>query len=143
MHSIKDIDNLKQLLADLKEGKFEAVEFGDPDQPAGWLSGIRIKYIDTMGGTQFRICSISRGMESGGIYHYNIEGAFEQASKMHERYTRPIENKLIRELLDKKPRPDLAWFGIEKMPLPIRNMPEIPPMGEGEVTITLGEKEQG
>jgi hypothetical protein len=75
-------------------------------------------------------------MESGGIYHHDIDGAFEQASKMHERYTRPIENKLIRELLDKKPRPDLAWFGIEKMPAP-KGHKETPPLFKGEKSITL------
>lgn len=136
MHKLEEINELTNLLQQLQEGKLEAVEYGEPGNPTGWLSGIRIKFMNTMGGHQFRICQLSRGMEGGGMYYPDISGAFEQASKLLAQYTKPIENPAIRKLLDSKPRSELKWFGIEKMPAP-KGFKEFQPLFKDEQVITL------
>ena len=99
-------------LEELQQGKIYAIEYGDPKKPNGPMSGIRIKYIMTAGGEQFRLCQLSRGMEGGGIYHPDAESTLKQALVLHEHYTRPIKNPVMRKLLDSRPMPESSWFTI-------------------------------
>ena len=127
---------LPQLLLDLKEGKYEAVEFGEPHDPTGVMAGIRIKYIQTAGGMQFRICTLSRGMESGGLYEPTATSTGRIAQEMQDRYTRPHPNPQIQKFLSTKPKRELSWYGIEAMPIPLQK-PPVPPLFKDEVIIEL------
>lgn len=128
---------LLSFLEDLQQGKIYAIEYGDPKKPNGMLSGIRIKYIMTAGGEQFRLCQLSRGMEGSGLYYPDIESALERALIMRERYTRPIENPVMRKLLESRPMPALSWFTILKTHTSVGKVVFPQPQMGGEVVIDL------
>jgi len=131
-----ELATLKDLLTKLLSGEIEAIEYGDHNNPRGVMSGIRIKYIPTMGGKQFRICQLSRGMESGGMYYQEIDDTITQAIKLQTKYTERSSNPIIRKLLDSRPQIPLSWFGIEKM-LQTRWVKIEEPVFENETTIEL------
>lgn len=125
--------SLLAMLAQIKADSTKFLEFGDPQHPLSYKSGIRIRHMNTMGGPQFRLCQLDAlGSEaSGGIYERTEEEALVQATKMVLHYTRPTPFKSLR-------RADLSalsWF-ITEEPTRQGYLHEHPPL-PGEVTITL------
>lgn len=100
---IMDIQNafqgLDALLDQLQAEKIEFIEYGDPNMPGMSLSNLRIRFIPTLGGMQFAIKELHRGMEGSGIYYQPQEREQLKAmlTTMLERYHTP--NPAIRELL--------------------------------------------
>ncbi len=55
------------MLLEIKMDPTKSMEFGDPTSPLGYFSGIRIRYTDTAGGAQYRLCTLDGfGRESSG-----------------------------------------------------------------------------
>jgi hypothetical protein len=103
------------MLTEIKADPSKSMEFGDPKSPLGLHSGIRIRYMATAGGYQYRLCTLdSSGRESsGGIYEPDEDSALIQAVKMEEDYLRPLSHKLQRALYragSAIDRTKLQWF---------------------------------
>ncbi|MET0980260.1 MAG: hypothetical protein ABWX90_03330 [Candidatus Saccharimonadales bacterium] len=112
----KDLDVLRPLLTDLREGKIHAIEFGNPNMPGGHLSHHRIKVIATPSGSQVCFKLMSRGMEGSGDYMGNAdERAIEIKAQTHlERYFRPTQFTALLAKMDRKlPSDDLTYFAIK------------------------------
>lgn len=68
MSLIPNLTTFDELLPHLQEGRLDAIEYGDPKQPGGYLSYMRIRYIATPAGMQYCIKFLRAGMEGSGIY---------------------------------------------------------------------------
>jgi hypothetical protein len=128
------------MLTEIKADLSKSMEFGDPESPLGLHSGIRIRYMVTAGGYQYRLCTLdSSGRESsGGIYEPDEESALIQAVKMEQHYLRPV---LHRHHLKAPSERKLQWFITTE---PVK--PAIPydsPRLLGEVIVILGGKPEG
>lgn len=128
------------MLTEIKMDPKKSMEFGDPSSPLGFSSGIRIRYMDTAGGSQYRLCTLDGyGRESsGGIYEPDEESALIQAVKMEEHYLRPM---LYRHRLRAPNQRKLQWFIATEpvKPAVLRSDWCLP----GEVTVILGGKPEG
>lgn len=81
---------LADLLVQLKTGRIPVIEYGDPEQAGGVFSHLRVKYMMTAGGMQFRICQLTAfGQEGSGLYYPEIADTALQCMLMVDRYHRP------------------------------------------------------
>ncbi len=134
------------MLLEIKMDPKKSMEFGDPTEPLGPSSGIRIRYMDTAGGSQYRLCTLDgTGRESsGGIYELDEESALIQATKMEERYLRPLPARLSQALhrpWSIRDQTRLQWFVTTEPVEPARPYSE--KARPGEVTVVLGGKPEG
>jgi len=109
-------NDLKALLAQLQNEEIEAVEFGEPGKPFGFMSSHRIIFIPTAGGIQFGLKQVTgRGLGSGMYFGLNVDAFVEASEKMVEKYLTPHANPMIRDMIAKKgDRTKLAYFAVPK-----------------------------
>lgn len=109
-------NDLKSLLNKLQNGEIEAVEYGEPGKPFGFMSSHRIIFIATAGGTQFGIKQVTgRGLGSGMYLGLDVDAVVKSSEKMVERYLAPHPNAMIREMIAKKgDRSKLEYFAVPK-----------------------------
>ena len=107
---MSELSELEEHLSKLKDGNIKSIEYGDPNNPGGYLSGIRITYIPTAGGLQFRISQLFNGIEGGSIYHPTIDGAARISLTRKNNYIKPNPNPFIRRLLSQRKQTELSWF---------------------------------
>lgn len=137
---------LNNLLLDLKDGRAEVVEYGDPKiQPGSYFSAIRIRWMLTAGGKQFRICQLSGGMEGGGMYYYELQDASKAAMNLVRHYHRPtaMQTKLREKMRERHALPvELKWFafkeGTQVLPAPRSTEADLQLMFPNAVTFNLG-----
>jgi len=108
--------NLKALLNKLQNGEIEAVEFGEPGKPFGFMSSHRIIFIPTAGGTQFCIKEVTgRGLGSGMYLGLDVDAVVKSSEQQVEHYMRPHPNPKIQEMIAKKgDRTKLEYFAVPK-----------------------------
>jgi hypothetical protein len=114
----KDLDVLRPLIAQLRAGEIDAIEFGDPDTPKGFMSHHRIRIISTPAGDQVCFKHVSRGMEGSGDYIGNsTDREIEiKAQSYLERYFAPSPfSEQLRKLRSSRPggvpSDRLTYFG--------------------------------
>lgn len=109
-------NDLKTLLAQLQNGEIEAVEYGEPGKPFGFMSSHRILFMPTAGGTQFSLKQVtSRGLGSGMYLGLDVAAVITASEKMVEKYLTPHPNAMIREMIAKKgDRTKLEYFAVPK-----------------------------
>ena len=94
--------DLKAGLASLKAGDIKSIELGVEGEPGGFMSAFIIRYIDTIGGRQFAIHHLSRGMTGSGIYYGDdAELTEREARRFADKYFTPHPNPAVRELIEK------------------------------------------
>jgi hypothetical protein len=109
---------LADLLARLQAGEIECVEYGKPGQQ--YMSYLRIRYMNTAGGLQFGIRTLSHGIEGSGDYTPDAGAALQKALDAVIHYHRPAGSKIqaaLRELRAKNGKPeveadDLSFFAV-------------------------------
>lgn len=75
-------NDLKSLLNQLKNGEIEAVEYGEPGKPFGFMSSHRIIFIPTVGGSQFGIKQVTgRGLGSGMYFGLDVDAVIKSSKK--------------------------------------------------------------
>lgn len=112
---VTELDTLlKGLLVQLQAGHISNVEYGEPGAPGGPFSGIRVRYMMTAGGMQFRICQLTAlGHECGGLYYPDVEATALQCMLMVDRYHRPAPVALRLRGLTPVNLATLTWFAFE------------------------------
>lgn len=65
------LNTLRELLPKLRSREIHAIEFGEPDDPMGFLSHHRIEIINTPAGPKFCFREVFRGMFGSGDYMDN------------------------------------------------------------------------
>jgi len=94
--------DLKAGLASLKAGDIKSIELGVEGESGGFMSAFIIRYIDTIGGRQFAIHHLSRGMTGSGIYYGDdAELTEREAHRFADKYFTPHPNPAVRELIEK------------------------------------------
>lgn len=108
--------DLKSLLIQLKNGEIEAVEYGVPGQPLGFMSSHRIIFIPTAGGTQFGIKQVHmRGLGSGIYLGHDVEAVIKASEAQVAYYLKPHANEHIRKkLAEKGDRTKCEYFAVPK-----------------------------
>jgi hypothetical protein len=114
------------------------LEYGNPEHPGGAFSGLRIYYINTMGGLQYRLTRLSQpGIEGSGEYSPDAEEMILMAQKARAHYERPtpLRDKIraMRRERGESSDPALSWF-FNHSPTQKRHVDKPLP---GEVTISL------
>lgn len=97
--------DMKAGLAALKAGEISAIELGVEGQSGGYLSAFIIRYMDTIGGRQFAIHHLSRGMTGSGMYMGDdAELTESEAHRLADNYLapKPNRNPAMQAFLDKK-----------------------------------------
>ncbi|WP_407306674.1 hypothetical protein [Acinetobacter sp.] len=114
----KDMNTLRPLLAQLRAGEIQAIEFGNPNSPGGFMSHHRIKVISTPAGSQICFKLLSRGMEGSGDYMGNADDReIEIKAQSHlDHYFQPTPfSKLLAEMNKKLPSDSLTYFGVKDL----------------------------
>ena len=109
--------DLKILLKQLQEGNIDHIEYGPKnEQPGNFLSAFRVRYMQTMGGMQFRICQLFHGREGGGIYRSTIDEAHEKCTNLVSQFLSNTQNSKLYALI-RKPYiaelPKCEWFSFK------------------------------
>lgn len=113
MLTLQKWQKLQPMLLQLAGSNMEgyAIEYGDPKNPLGFLSLLRIRYMMTPAGMQYAIKEIHRGMEGSGEYYpstHSEELMFEIRRRI-EFFERPMP--MFREQPKKKVElPELDFF---------------------------------
>lgn len=95
---------LTDLLAKLKSGEVEVIEYGEPGNPGGFMSYLRIRYMMTAGGRQFSLHMLnSLGQQGSGFYSQDPADILVLAMQQVIHYHRPTR-------LQVKDRSHLSWF---------------------------------
>ena len=118
----QDLDALCPLIAQLRAGEIDAIEFGAPELPGGFMSHHRIRLIPTPAGKQicFKLI-VSGGMEGSGDYMGNpSDREIEIKAQSHlERYFAPSPfSAELQKLRSRRPDPklpsdNLTYFGLK------------------------------
>lgn len=124
----------------LKEDRNLRMEYGDKQLPGAYLAYVRIQFMNTAGGEQFRISTIDHlGREGSGIYSPDLKAIAREAAKMIAHYHRET---LPRKHFLKAESTPLEWFLFDVTTSEIRCFPngsqQIPGIGD-VVTVTLEE----
>lgn len=117
----QDLDALRPLIAQLRAGEIDAIEFGDPNSPKGFMSHHRIRLIATPAGSQLCFKTISRMMEGSGDYiGMATDREIEiKAQSYLERYFAPSPfSAELQKLRSRRPDPklpsdNLTYFGLK------------------------------
>lgn len=109
-------NDLKALLVQLQNGEIEAVEYGEPGRPMGFMSSHRIVFIPTMGGVQFGLKQVFvNGLGSGAYLGLDIDAVVKASEAQVAYYNRPHPNPKIREALAARgDRSKLEYFAVPK-----------------------------
>jgi hypothetical protein len=102
---------LADMLVKLKSGSIPVLEYGDPEKPGGVFSHLRVYWMMTAGGMQFRICQLTAfGQEGSGMYYPEIADCALQCMLMVDRYHRP--NPTVARIRGITPSSltNLTWF---------------------------------
>lgn len=132
---------LAALLPKLQSGELQAIEYGPPNEPNGFMSYLRIKWILTAGGSQFRICELYRGNEGSGYYTPEISEIQLKAENLVQHYHRTVQSSALRRQLQERlgnghgPSDQFDWFPVE-LPAYVPSE-QIDPILPGEVVIEL------
>lgn len=95
---------LTDLLAKLKSGEVEVIEYGEPGNPGGFMSYLRIRYMMTAGGRQFSLHVLnSLGQQGSGFYSPDSTDILALAIQQVVYYHRPTRFPI-------KSRSHLSWF---------------------------------
>ncbi len=95
---------LVDLIAKLKSGEVEVIEYGEPGNPGGPMSYLRIRYMMTAGGKQFSLRVLnSRGQQGSGFYSPDPADILVLATQQVIHYHRPTSFPI-------KDRSNLMWF---------------------------------
>jgi hypothetical protein len=114
------------------------LEYGNPERPGGAFSGLRIYYINTMGGLQYRLTRLSQpGIEGSGEYTPDAKEMALMAQKARDHYERPTPlrmtiDRMRQERGDSQPA-HLLWFFNHN---PTQKRHVVKPL-PGEITINL------
>jgi hypothetical protein len=114
------------------------IQFGPKDRSESPLNGIRIAFMNTAGGLQFRISSLdSLQRESANEYSPDIDEVIEIAMKRKTKYMQPMR---IGKFVKEKPK-DLCWYLCARpsdadMRNHVTSSPEL--ALAGEIVTTLG-----
>lgn len=85
------LTQLLEQMAIVKANPTLTIEYGDPTKRPGWfLSAIRIRWMQTAGGWQFRICELRSGTEGSGAYFPTEREAAMYAMQRVVYYHRPL-----------------------------------------------------
>lgn len=94
--------DMKAGLAQLKAGEIKAIELGIEGEPGGYMSAFMIRYMDTVGGRQFAIHHLSRGMTGSGMYFGDdAELTESEAHRFADKYFKPNANPAVQAFLEK------------------------------------------
>lgn len=105
---------LADLLVQLKNGSVKVIEYGDPAKPGGVFSHLRVYWMMTAGGLQFRICQLTAfGQEGSGMYYPEIADTALQCMLMVDRYHRPNPVAARIRGLTPASMTNLTWFSFE------------------------------
>lgn len=112
MDYIAQVMQLDALLNKLQAQQIDSIEYGEPGQPAGYFSYIRIRWI----GGQYCIKEIHRGMEGSGDYCGNVNEYLKL--KLVQKLTHYHRETWVRPLLEahvglKRPT-ELSFFANER-----------------------------
>lgn len=124
---IANRNTLAKHLASMKEEPYfdrYAMEYGIPTEPGGFMSYLRIRWMNTAGGWQFRLCELYNGREGSGDYTPEISEMLLKAEQMVQHYHRTVQSSVLRQALierrmkartpDGQPvrdyRKELCWF---------------------------------
>lgn len=111
-----DDRSLPSLLAQLRAGTIDSIEFGHPDVPLGFMSHHRIVLIPTNGGAQIAFKKVHGGMLGSGIYLGNCDDqqVIAHSEKLISDYMRPSPNPAVRKFMEsrKKDSPDAVYFAV-------------------------------
>ncbi len=95
---------LVDLIAKLKSGEVEVIEYGEPGNPGGPMSYLRIRYMMTAGGKQFSLHVLnSLGQQGSGFYSPDPADILVLATQQVIHYHRPTRFPI-------KDRSNLMWF---------------------------------
>lgn len=120
MLNIEKINQLQAELADLltrlEQGEFAFLEYGDPSMPCGApMSHLRIRYMQTAGGMQFGLKTVSHHVEGSGFYAPDALTIRNIAMDAVLRYHRSSNNSwasaMRREQMTRN-ESSLGWFGV-------------------------------
>lgn len=99
-------------LALIKSGDFECIEYGDGAHVGGYASYLRVYYMDTAGGKQFGVKTVSSHVEGSGAYFPDEASCIDYVMNQVMYYHRPL-NKLLamrlEKLAAKGERPELGF----------------------------------
>ena len=109
-------NDLKALLVQLQNGEIEAVEYGEPGWPMGFMSSHRIILAKTAGGVQFGLKQVYvNGLGSGMYLGLDIDAVVKASEVQVAYYNRPHPNPKIREALASRgDRSKLEYFAVPK-----------------------------
>lgn len=137
---------LLMMLADLREGTEQCLEYGDASTtPGGILSYLRIRYMNTAGGLQFSVKTLIMGREGSGAYFPDADRAADHALFMvhvYQRRMNDIEHTRRTHGRVSRERPALSWFffreGQQLTPHPLVSEADVQRLFPGVVTHVLG-----
>lgn len=105
-------------LQKLKNGEVEAIEFGEPSKHKGYWSRVLIRYMDTIGGTQFAIHLLTIGGKTGSGMYFgdDAEKVESEALRLVQGYMKPKvhANPKVQEFINKNrdKMPELCFFTV-------------------------------
>lgn len=110
-------EKLSSLLLELKLNSFGTnpgyfAEYGLPSDPGGPLSYLRVSWIRTHGGEQFRLCELYNGREGSGQYTPDLSEMLLLAEQMVHYYHRRVLSNPLRRALDGRRQRGTAEFSI-------------------------------
>lgn len=95
---------LVDLIVKLKSGEVEVIEYGEPSNPGGIMSYLRIRYMTTAGGKQFSLHVLnSLGQQGSGFYSPDPADILVLATQQVIHYHRQTHFPV-------KSRSNLMWF---------------------------------
>lgn len=99
----------------------QCMEYGHPSEPGGFMSYLRIRWMNTAGGPQFRICELYHGREGSGDYTPELSEILLKAEQMVHHYHRSVTSSVFKQELERRRaqrvgsnaqeyRRSLCWF---------------------------------
>lgn len=109
---------LRRLLPLLQAGTIRVIEYGSTKNKGQYnCAAIRIRYLNTAGGPQFGIRTVTRGIEGSGDYTPDSSECLFKAQRRMEEFERPSGRfpLKIQYMLDARQRSDQwEWYGLEE-----------------------------
>lgn len=122
---------LVDLIAKLKSGEIEVIEYGEPSHPGGFMSYLRIRYMMTAGGKQFSLHVLnSLGQQGSGFYSPDPADILVLATQQVIHYHRPTSFQV-------KDRSNLTWFAFTEGHQRITGQVQDSPLYKGAISLTV------